>query len=353
MDIEDFEFLVDGCQISVTNDDKISFEPYRLKDKSNVDKILKENELENISPADFSNLAKELFPLYQTRKKLKQKQIEDFSKFTPKQVSKLPLGEKVKYLELLFPSNQTKKNLMELCENNKDNLRACLFNMDFPKNFWKKEKQQADRFVNLVAGSSEIIGKIENWKNSSLEDKKEAIKQAAEIFKYVYGDAPKIEFFTEQQERERLKNLGLPDDVHINGADSSNGVIRFNEDRLQNSDNFFGVSVLFHEGTHFRQDTTSFEDPIVNRIFALNVNYLNAYENMLNDKNSSDYKDFYTMQPAETHAYGLQEYMENNLIEKTGIQKNCNEDTQETKKIHNKGFSMAKLTQYRSNRNTR
>ncbi len=350
MNIDDFGFLMEACKIVVTDDNKISFEPYLLKDKSRVGEICKNNNLDSISPDDFSKLAKELFPLYQTSKKLKQKQIDEFSKFTPEQVSKLPLEEKVKYLELLFPRNQTKKDLMELCEKNKDNLRACLFNMDFPKSFWKKEKQQADRFINLVAGSSEVIGKIKNWENSSLEEKKQAIRQAAEIFKYIYGDAPKIEFFTEQQERERLKKLGLPDNVHINGADSGNGIIRFNEDRLQNSDNFFGISVLFHESTHFRQDTTNFEDPIVNRIFALNVNYLNVYENMLNNKNSSEYKDFYAMQPAEIHAYGLQEYMENNLIEKTGIQKTRNEDTQETKNIHNKGFSMAKLTQYRSSR---
>lgn len=353
MNIEDFEFLMEACKILVAGDNKLSFEPYLFKDKYRVVDICKNNKLENISPDDFSNLAKDLFPLYQTRKKLRQKQIEDFSKFTPEQVSKLPLEEKVKYLELLFPRNQTKKDLMELCENNQDNLRACLFNMDFPRDFWKKEKQQADRFVSLVTTSQEIIDKIKNWKNVSLEDKKETIKQTAEIFKYVYGDAPKIEFFTEQQERERLKGLGYPDDVHINGADSGNGIIRFNEDRLQKSDNFFGVSVLFHEGMHFRQDTKSFGDPIVDRIFSLNVNHLNVYEDTLNNKNSSEYRDFYTMQPAEIHAYGLQEYMENNLIEKTGIQKTHNEDLLETRKIHNKGFSMAKLTQYRSGKRTK
>ena len=75
MNIEDFEFLMEACKILVAGDNKLSFEPYLFKDKYRVVDICKNNKLENISPDDFSNLAKDLFPLYQTRKKLRQKQI--------------------------------------------------------------------------------------------------------------------------------------------------------------------------------------------------------------------------------------------------------------------------------------
>lgn len=40
------------------------------------------------------------------------------------------------------------------------------------------------------------------------------------------------------------------------------------------------------------------------------------YEDELNNKTSSTYKDLYCMQPAETHAHGLQEYMEHQFMEK-------------------------------------
>ena len=73
-----------------------------------------------------------------------------------------------------------------------------------------------------------------------------------------------------------------------------------------------------------------------------------AYDNERNDKQDKNYKDLYTMLPCEVHAYGLQEYMENELIEKAGIQKANNKDTPVVKRIHDKGYSMAKVNQYRS-----
>ena len=347
MKVEDFETLIENCKFFL-DDEKVRFVPYTIKDNKRVAKILIENKMTNISLDEFNKIAKQSMPIYQARKKLKQQQLNKYNAMSPDEISKLPMENKVEYLELLFPRNQTKEDVDDICRNNEENIRACLFNLDFPQSFWQKEKEQAARYASLVANSPEISQKLKNWQDTSLDDKKEVIKQSLKIFEYVYGDAPKLEFYTEAQERKRLVKLGYPEDVHINAANYHEGIISFNTDRLQDCDNFFAVSVPFHEGTHYRQDVQSFGDTLVDRIFQSSASNLLAYDNEDNKKQGKNYKDLYTMLPFEVHAYGLQEYMENSLIENTGIQKSKNKDTPEVKRIHNKGYSMAKVNQYRS-----
>ena len=347
MKVEDFETLIENCKFFL-DDEKVRFVPYTIKDNKRVAKILIENKMTNISLDEFNKIAKQSMPIYQARKKLKQQQLNKYNAMSPDEISKLPMENKVEYLELLFPRNQTKEDVDDVCRNNEENIRTCLFNLDFPQSFWQKEKEQAARYASLVANSPEISQKLKNWQDTSLDDKKEVIKQTLKIFEYVYGDAPKLEFYTEAQERERLVKLGYPEDVHINAANYHEGIISFNTDRLQDCDNFFAVSVPFHEGTHYRQDVQSFGDALVDRIFQSSAANLLAYDNEDNKKQGKNYKDLYTMLPFEVHAYGLQEYMENSLIENTGIQKSKNKDTPEVKRIHNKGYSMAKVNQYRS-----
>lgn len=347
MKVEDFETLIENCKFFLDNE-KVRFVPYTIKDNKRVAKILIENKMTNISLDEFNKIAKQSMPIYQARKKLKQQQLNKYNAMSSEEISKLPMENKVEYLELLFPRNQTKEDVDDVCRNNEENIRACLFNLDFPQSFWQKEKEQAARYASLVANSPEISQKLKNWQDTSLDDKKEVIKQSLKIFEYVYGDAPKLEFYTEAQERERLVKLGYPEDVHINAANYHEGIISFNTDRLQDCDNFFAVSVPFHEGTHYRQDIQSFGDALVDRIFQSSAANLLAYDNEDNKKQGKNYKDLYTMLPFEVHAYGLQEYMENSLIENTGIQKSKNKDTPEIKRIHNKGYSMAKVNQYRS-----
>ena len=183
-----------------------------------------------------------------------------------------------------------------------------------------------------------------------MEDKKAVIEKAGKVFEFVYGINPEVVYFPPpEEEKAKNRKLGLPEDTHINAAYQHEGRIYFNEERLQDSDNFFAISVLFHEGTHLRQHFETFKDPIVQRIFDCCLNNLTVYENLANDKKSADYKDLYAMQPSETHAHGLQEYVEQLITEKTGIQKTQHTQLdKETRNVHNKGFSMAKLAQYRS-----
>ncbi len=345
MNLDEFEFLMDKSKITLNDKGCMSFEALSNKDKRKLDDIIKENQIENLSINTFQNLVQQYQPLYQVRKKLQQQKIEQFSTLTTQEVADLPLEQKLEYVELLFPLQQTKDELMSVCQKNEENIKACLFNMDFPKSFWDNEKKAADRFVSLIANQSEITDKIKNWKNTSLDDKKQMIHQVGEVFKYVYGAAPEVSFFTPEDERAKRRSLGLNEDAPINAAYYQNGKIYFNEERLQSSDNFFAVSVLFHEGTHLRQHLNNFDNPLVKRIFDSNLTNINCYEDEINNRD----RDLYTMQPSEIHAHGLQEYVEQQITQKTGIDKVHYTDLgKEIKNVHNKAFSMAKLAQYRS-----
>lgn len=349
MDINEFEKLIDCAHIT-SDGETVFFAGYSHKDQKRIDKILKDNQIDNLSLTDFNELITRYQPQYLERKREKEKKIEQFSKMSTQEVANLSLEQKLDYIEILFPSYQNMDQLKEICQNNQENLRACLFNIDFPKSFWINEKKSTDRYVSLIASQPEIIDKIKNWQETSLDDKKFVIQQSAKIFKYIYGVAPEIAYFTPEEERSRIRAMGGDEKAHINAAYFSKGKIHFNEERLQNSDNFFAVSVLFHEGTHLRQHHNNFNNPLVERIFDSNLTHINAYEMLSNDKDAKNYKDLYTMQPAEAHAYGLQEYFEQRFTERTGIEKNHYTDlTKTTKTIHNKGFSFAKLLQYRSN----
>lgn len=352
MNIDEFEILMEKCRISLDDREdctNVIFEPFSAQDAQLVGKVIKNNHLENCPLADFQAIVQQYKPAYQARRKLKQQKAEDFSRMTTGQVEALSVEQKLEYLEILFPAGQTKSQLMEVCRKNEANIKACLLNMPFPESFWNNEKKSADRFVSLIAGRSEITDKIKHWQNTTLEDKKQVIKQAGQIFNYVYGIAPHISFFTPEEEKAKRKAQGLNENAHINAAYFVNGRIYFNEERLQNSDNFFAISVLFHEGTHMRQHCTEFEDKSVDRILKCDVTNANVYEDEINNKNSAEYKDIYTMQPSEVHAHGLQKYVEDRLTEKTGIEKtHFNEINTETKQVHNKAFSMAAVSQYLS-----
>lgn len=345
MNLDEFEFLMDKSEISLNDKGGISFEAYANKDKRKLDDIIKENQMEDLSVNVFQEMVQKYHPLYQARKKLQQQKIEQFSNMTTQQVAGLSLEQKIEYIELLFPSQQTKEELMSVCQKNEENLKACLFNMDFPKDFWDSEKKSADRFVSLIVKQPEIIDKMKNWQDTSLDDKKQMLQQVGKVFEYVYGTVPEIVFFTPEEERARCRTLGLNEDAPINAAYHQNGKIHFNEERLQSSDNFFAVSVMFHEGTHHRQHLNDFDNSWVRRIFDSNLTNINVYENETNNRD----RDLYAMQPSEIHAYGLQEYVEQQITEKTGIDKVRYADVgKEIKNVHNKAFSMAKLAQYRS-----
>ncbi|MBO5038812.1 MAG: hypothetical protein J6C85_05090 [Alphaproteobacteria bacterium] len=345
MNLDEFEFLMDKSKIGLNNNGCVSFEARTNKDRPKLHNIIQENQMENLSVDAFQGMVQKYSSLYQVRKKLQQQKIEQFSNMTPQQVAELSLEQKLEYVELLFPSQQTKDELMSVCQKNEENLRACLFNMDFPKSFWNNEKKSADRFVSLIVKQPEITDKMKNWRDTSLDDKKQMIQQVGKIFEYVYQTAPEIVFFTLEDEKAERRSLGLNEDAPISAAYYQNGKIHFNEERLQSSDNFFAVSVMFHEGTHLRQDINNFDNPLVERIFNSNLTNIHVYENEINNRTG----DLYTMQPSEIHAYGLQEYVEQQITEKLGIDKVCHADLgKEIKNVHNKAFSIAKLAQYRS-----
>lgn len=349
MNIDEFEYLKDNCDLKSFDGKHVFFLPIKPKSAKIADKIIKDNHLENLTMEEMSQVFRKFYPLYQSKKGLKQHQ---FSLLSTQEVADLPIEKKLEYMEALFYASQTVGETMNICEKNEENIRVCLFNMDFPQSFWKTEKETADRYVAMVASQPEITDKMKNWSQTTLEEKKSVVSQAAKIFEYVYNIKVPLNFFSPEEKKAKNRALGLPEDTHIEGAYQKDGEIFLNEERLQDSDNFFAMSVVFHEATHLRQHSEVFKDPLVERILNCSVGNATYYEDKLNDKDSVTYRDLYAMQPSEKHAYGLQEYVENEFTEKTGITKALGKELDaETKKIHNKTFSMAKLAQYHSSKN--
>ena len=345
MDINEFAELVERSHMSIDEKGKVTFVPHYPKDRRMVSEIIAKNQMEHFSFTDLQALSKDFAPVYQARRKLQAKRAEEFSALSPKQIAELSTEQKLDYLDAVFPKWQEPDGLLKACSENEQNIKAALYGIKFPESFWKAEKKSAERYAALIAGQPKLCDAVKNWRQTSLNDKKEAIMQAAEVFEYVYGLAPKIEFFTEEQERAQLQAEGLNKDTHIYAAYQRGGTLYFNEDRLQESYNFFAVSVLLHEGTHLRQNMQSFNDKLVDRIFDCNMRYVAYYDRKKNDKQSAEYMDLYTANPIEVHAHAVQDYMEQRFTEISGIKKVEGAENAVADKIHNKAFAMAKIAQ--------
>ena len=347
MNSDDFEYLITYSHIMAEND-MVVFVP-KCKDYSDgIDKIIQKNSLHNLSVQDFTAIHQQVNPILQTKKKLREKKIDDFKNMSPKEIAQLPLKEKVEYLEAIFHRCQTRENLDNICSENKEQLKSLLYNIQYPREFFQKEEQLADRFISLVANNSQITDNMKNWSNLELEDKKATIRETAKIIEYAYGTSLNIDFYTPEEYR---RENNLDENAHVPGAehDSSTGKISFNTERL-NSDNYTGISVLFHEYMHQRQSEVDFENPSINKIFALSDKLYIAYDHERQNitPTSSEFGDFYSLMPNEVHAFAMQKYAEDGIVEKTGIEKTEENTSKTVKQVHDKSFAMAAVSKYNS-----
>ncbi|MBQ8677076.1 MAG: hypothetical protein IJ529_01240 [Alphaproteobacteria bacterium] len=341
MNINDFEDLISFSDIEAENG-TVDFVAYNGKEAV-IAKLIKKNHLENVSMEKFIELAEQYMPIIQAKRTIREKKINDFKNMPTQNIAQLSLEQKIEYLETIFHRYQTVGKMSEILSQNNDKLKALLYSIQLPKDFWQSEEQQANRFVALVANNRKITDNMKNWQNISLEDKKATIQGTAKIIEYVYGTPLEIGFYTSDEFR---KENNLDDKAPTFGAYTENGKIFFNTDRLENSDNYMGVSVVFHEFTHKRQEETEFDNPLINRLFACKVYNAVAYENI--DTSSPEYGDMYSLIPAEVHAYAMQKYVEDNIAEKTGIEKTQVRETKSVQQVHTKSFAMAAIAKYRS-----
>ena len=347
MNSDDFEYLITYSHIMAEND-MVVFVP-KCKDYSDgIDKIIPKNSLHNLSVQDFTAIHQQVNPILQTKKKLREKKIDDFKNMSPKEIAQLPLKEKVEYLGAIFHRCQTRENLDNICSENKEQLKSLLYNIQYPREFFQKEEQLADRFISLVANNSQITDNMKNWSNLELEDKKATIRETAKIIEYAYGASLNIDFYTSEEYR---KENNLSENAHVPGAqhDSSTGKISFNTERLD-SDNYMGISVLFHEFMHQRQREIDFGDPSINKLFELSNMLYNAYnyESRNVASSSPEFGDFYSLMPDEIHSFAMQKYVEDGIMEKTGIEKTREETSKTTIQVHAKSFAMAAVSKYNS-----
>ena len=112
-----------------------------------------------------------------------------------------------------------------------------------------------------------------------------------------------------------------------------------------------GVSVLFHEFMHQRQHEFDFNNPSINKLIALSGMLYNTYEHERRNvaTTSTEFGEFYSLMPNEVHAFAMQKYVEDGIIEKTGIEKTTENTSGTIKQMHDKSFTMASISKYRSN----
>jgi hypothetical protein len=73
-----------------------------------------------------------------------------------------------------------------------------------------------------------------------------------------------------------------------------------------------------------------------------------TYEQQNIDPASYEYGDFYSVIPQEVHAYGMQKFVEDQIVEKTGICKIQENASDTSKNMHEKAFAMSAVAKYRS-----
>ena len=344
MNSTDFEDLISFSEIAANPENgSIIFTAYKGKE-SVIAELIKKNQLENLSVEKFSEFASQYMPIIQEKKKIREKKINNFKNLPSENVAQLSLEQRVDYLETIFHRHQTMGEMSDICSHNKDKLKALLFGIKLPKDFWESEEQQANRFVALVANNKKITDSMKNWHNINIEDKKATLKETAKIIEYVYGTHLEVGFYTPEEYR---KENNLDENAPIFGAYQRKGKIFFNIDRLENSDNYMGVSVLFHEFTHKRQEETKFANPLINRLFACKADRAFDYERRNINSSSPEYGDIYSLLPKEIHAYAMQKYVEDNIANKTGIEKTQVQEAKDVKQVHDKSFAMAHIVRHR------
>lgn len=338
-----FNFIL-SCVIDVDQNGYAKFEAIAEKE-TDVKKFIADNKLENIKMSEFMELAEEYRSSIQYRDKLRAKKIKIFMSKSPEDIAKLPLEEKVEILETIFGYGLTDNELKDVCSKNKEKLTSLLYSIELPKEFWKQEEKQADRFVALVANNKKITDNMKNWNNLSIDDKKTTIMETAKIINYVYNTSLDIGFFTPEEFR---RNNNLNKHSHVPGAIHRGGKLFFNIERLENSNNYMGVSVVFHEFMHKRQHQENFS-PLIRRLFDCQTYHAERYEMKTIDKNSKEFGDIYSLMQKEIHAFTMQKYVEDNITNKTGIEKTKVAETKDVKQVHNKSFAMADISKARYN----
>ncbi len=343
MTYKDYEFLMDYCCFILNpKDDTIYFKYKKHPNKKRqiVNSIIKK--FNEISKSEFTEKHKQYFTKYkkntELKEKLRVKKVSKFKSMSSNEVVGLSFKEKVDYLEALFPDSLLREdfsNIKDLIVEQKDNLKACLFNMKFSREFMDKESKLVDQFWSKIKHNENTKNMIADYDNCSLEDRKNLIRETLEIFYEVYGvESKDVNFYNSESYLKRREEKGWSVDVHVPGA-FYNGSFNFNEERLMKSDNFFPISVPFHEAIHLYQTSNKFEDEDINRVMTANIGAVKVYEDEEISKDDVDYKDFYTMLPFERHAFGVQYELEDKIRDDWKIEKSENHFGEEDKHILN------------------
>ena len=97
---------------------------------------------------------------------------------------------------------------------------------------------------------------------------------------------------------------------------------------------------------------TKFSDKVSIKVYVKafkGVKLFLDYEMKNVNVSSPEYGDMYSLIPNEVHAHAMQKYVEDNIANKTGIEKTQVQEAKDVKQVHNKSFAMAEIVKSRYN----
>lgn len=303
----DYEKVINSCrEIRSDKQGNVVFRVYSEKDTDPVNEILDKWQIRSIK--SFAVFSKEHHQRYMAEQANRMQTVTHILT-TVQNADNVSVEKIAEAMACVFPANQPQKEFLLICRQYTSQIEACLRQIVFPNSFWEAEETGARRYADRISRETEIVNILKQWSHVSLVEKEYATEKAADIFNQCYGTDINVVFFRPESQAD----VGASGEAW--GAYYRQGKIYMNEERLQNDPDFSAVSVLFHEGTHWRQNKhlKDFKAwPAVYRILACHLENLSYYR--VGGKSV-----FYDKLPSESHAYRLQDCVERRLAETIGL----------------------------------
>lgn len=300
MTFEQFDILLDIGEFKVFEQNGSQFvgiTPKKDRYQQKIDQIIDEiiqNEEYPFTFEEFSKKAQQYMPVRRSKTKEILHKLENYNL---SEIAHLSCDERLDILNKIMPSEPTALDIERL-KPYQAKIGQLMFNLKFPKEFWKQEEVLALKFVHRLQTIPNINENITNWQNLDISDQKKCLEQIVDVFVRTYHIKPiKVSFFSKEEYQNEQKSQGLePNEVPPTGyALTDKHEICFCKDRMSLCDNYVPIYLTFHEALHISQKERHFSEfEGVEKLFDEKLSYFQLIN-----------KESYLLSPIEIHAYAM------------------------------------------------
>lgn len=277
---------------------------YERKVDEIVNTLLAAGEKYPLAYDDFMKLAQEFSPL---RTQKINKAFDVLKTCSLEEISRMPLHKRLAVLKTVLPPEPTLIDVKKL-KPYAAKIEQLVFDMKFPRQFWKDEERLAMSFVNRLQFIPNLKENIANWQQLETATQQQCIRKIADLFCKTYGIEPlEIAFFTAEEYNQKRQQQGLPPlEVPPTGTSSlDKRTINICSDRIKECDNYTPIYLTFHEALHISQQERDFPQyPLAEHLLTYKFGFLK----LISDK-------AYLLEPAEIHAYHIDSLVQNKAQE--------------------------------------